>query len=164
MVPVLMSRNAIRHPDALTKQPLSLEQVLGAPSIGAVTSRLECARRADGGAAIIVASSRAFKKPFRRHFFLMCLPNFLFLFFLCLFVQALSMNTAIYVIASPQLLLGVVKHRGPYIHPYLLTSIIRCIPPVSQRPALLIIPRISMSTILIFLACTIVFLFALFAP
>lgn len=58
MVSVLMSRQAVRHPLALTRKPHDLERVLTAPQIGNVTNLLECARRADGGAAIIVASSR----------------------------------------------------------------------------------------------------------
>lgn len=58
MTSVLMSRQAVRHPLALTKKAHSLTDVLGAPAVGLVTSRLECARRADGGAAIVVASSR----------------------------------------------------------------------------------------------------------
>jgi hypothetical protein len=58
MVAVLMSRQAVRHPYALTKKPLSLDYVLSADLVAPVTSRLECARRADGAAAIIVASTR----------------------------------------------------------------------------------------------------------
>ena len=57
MVSVLMSRQAARHPAALTRRSRTLQEVLGAPSIGPATSQLECARRADGGAALIVASS-----------------------------------------------------------------------------------------------------------
>ncbi|CAJ1420588.1 unnamed protein product [Effrenium voratum] len=57
MVSVLMSRQAQRHPLALTKRPHSLEDVLSSRSIAPATNLLECARRADGGAAIIVASS-----------------------------------------------------------------------------------------------------------
>jgi hypothetical protein len=58
MTAVLMSYQACRHPFALTKKPLTLSQVLSSPSIAPCTSLLECARRADGGAAILVASSR----------------------------------------------------------------------------------------------------------
>jgi len=58
MVSVLMSRQASRHPDALTRRPHTLEEVLAAPPIAPSVGLLECARRADGGAAIIVASSR----------------------------------------------------------------------------------------------------------
>jgi acetyl-CoA acetyltransferase len=57
MVSVLMSRQACRHPGALTTRELTLEEVLGSKPIGANTSLLECARRADGAAAVIVASS-----------------------------------------------------------------------------------------------------------
>ncbi|KAL1522495.1 hypothetical protein AB1Y20_017483 [Prymnesium parvum] len=57
MVPVLMSRQALRHPLALTRVPLSLDEVLAAESIAPRTGRLECARRADGGACVIVADS-----------------------------------------------------------------------------------------------------------
>lgn len=57
MVSVLMSRQASRHPLALTKTPHTLEGVLTSKPIAPATTLLECARRADGGAAIIVASS-----------------------------------------------------------------------------------------------------------
>lgn len=58
MCSVLMSRQAIHHPLALTKQARTLDSVLASQAVAPVTSTLECARRADGGAAIIVASSR----------------------------------------------------------------------------------------------------------
>ena len=58
MVSVLMSRQASRHPDALTRTPHTLDEVMGAPQIAPSVGLLECARRADGGAAVIVASSR----------------------------------------------------------------------------------------------------------
>ena len=57
MVSVLMSRQALRHPLAITRNPVTLEQVLSAKPIGPMTGLLECARRADGGASLIVASS-----------------------------------------------------------------------------------------------------------
>eukprot|EP00434_Breviolum_minutum_P025487 symbB.v1.2.022520.t2/scaffold2003.1/size92810/7 len=57
MVSVLMSRQAARHPEALTRKAHTLEEVLTSRSIAPATNLLECARRADGGAAIIVASS-----------------------------------------------------------------------------------------------------------
>lgn len=57
MACVLMSQQASHHPDALTKQPYTLQQVLKAPAVGKVTGLLECARRADGAAAILIASS-----------------------------------------------------------------------------------------------------------
>ncbi len=58
MVSVLMSRAAAGHPDALTRVPRTLAEVLDAPPIAPSVGLLECARRADGGAAVIVASSR----------------------------------------------------------------------------------------------------------
>ena len=58
MVSVLMSRQAVRHPSALTRTPRSLADVLGARAVAPSIGLLECARRADGGAALIVASSR----------------------------------------------------------------------------------------------------------
>lgn len=61
MVSVLMSRQAIRHPNALTKKPSSLHEVLESRAVSSVTNVLECARRADGGACIIVASTRFLK-------------------------------------------------------------------------------------------------------
>ena len=57
MCSVIMSRQASRHPLALTREPRTLSQVLAAPLVAPATGLLECARRADGGAAIIVASS-----------------------------------------------------------------------------------------------------------
>ncbi|CAL1146217.1 unnamed protein product [Cladocopium goreaui] len=57
MVSVLMSRQAARHPNALTRRAHSLDEVLKSRRIAPATNLLECARRADGGAAIIVASS-----------------------------------------------------------------------------------------------------------
>lgn len=57
MVSVLMSRQATRHPQALTRRPHSLGDVLNSRPIATSTNLLECARRADGGAALIVASS-----------------------------------------------------------------------------------------------------------
>jgi len=57
MVSVLMSRQAQRHPIALTQKPHTLEHVLGSKAIAPATNLLECARRADGGAALVVASS-----------------------------------------------------------------------------------------------------------
>lgn len=57
MVSVLMSRQAHRHPMALTRRPHAVDDVLGSRAIAPATRLLECARRADGGAALIVASS-----------------------------------------------------------------------------------------------------------
>ncbi|KAI8593324.1 hypothetical protein HDU89_002604 [Geranomyces variabilis] len=53
----LMSIMASRHPSALTKAPRTIEQIVNARHVAPVTSVLECARRADGGAAILLASS-----------------------------------------------------------------------------------------------------------
>ena len=58
----LMSLMAMRHPFALTKQARSIDDVLNAPQVAPVTSVLECARRADGGACVIIASSRAIER------------------------------------------------------------------------------------------------------
>eukprot|EP01084_Bolivina_argentea_P178609 308706_1 len=59
MIPVLMSYLGIKHPASLmyNKQPHTLDDVLSSPQIAPVTNLLECARRADGGAAVIVAST-----------------------------------------------------------------------------------------------------------
>lgn len=64
---VLMSRLAGRHPNALTRKPHTLESVLASASVAPVTSTLECARRADGGAAIIVASDRFLERIGHSH-------------------------------------------------------------------------------------------------
>ncbi|KND01547.1 uncharacterized protein SPPG_03348 [Spizellomyces punctatus DAOM BR117] len=53
----LMSIMASRHPSALTHTPRTITEILSARHVAPVTSVLECARRADGGAAIILASS-----------------------------------------------------------------------------------------------------------
>lgn len=58
MVSVLMSRQAQHHPAALTRHPHTLAQVLAAPPVAPVTGILECARRSDGGAAVLLASTR----------------------------------------------------------------------------------------------------------
>lgn len=57
MCSVLMSRQASRHPAALCRAPYSLEDVLASREIAPVTTLLECARRADGGAAVVVAAT-----------------------------------------------------------------------------------------------------------
>jgi acetyl-CoA acetyltransferase len=62
MVSVLMSKQASTHPEALTKSTHTLEAVLTAPPIAPSVGLLECARRADGGASIIVCSSRFLEK------------------------------------------------------------------------------------------------------
>lgn len=57
MVPVIMSHMAARHPNAMCRQPLTLDEVLKSPPIGKNTNLLECARRADGAAAVIVSAA-----------------------------------------------------------------------------------------------------------
>ncbi len=52
-----MSIMATQHPLALTKEPRTIEQVLASPAVASVTALLECARRADGGAALLIASA-----------------------------------------------------------------------------------------------------------
>ncbi|KAJ3067527.1 hypothetical protein HDU98_009245 [Podochytrium sp. JEL0797] len=54
----LMSIMASRHPLALTRAPRTIQDVLDSPHVAPVTSVLECARRADGGAALLIASTR----------------------------------------------------------------------------------------------------------
>jgi acetyl-CoA acetyltransferase len=54
---VLMSHQAARHPLALARAPRTLEEVLASPRIAPVTTLLECARRADGGAAVVLAAA-----------------------------------------------------------------------------------------------------------
>jgi acetyl-CoA acetyltransferase len=66
MVPVLMSAMATRHPDALCREPYSLEEVLNSRQIAPVTGLLECARRSDGAVALIVSSERHYKRNFGR--------------------------------------------------------------------------------------------------
>lgn len=58
MVPVIMSHFAARHPGALCQKPYTLQEVLDSPPVAPVTNLLECARRADGAAAIILSSSK----------------------------------------------------------------------------------------------------------
>jgi len=62
MVSVLMSRQAVRHPYAMTKSAHTLHNILESKKIASVTNLLECARRADGGAAFIVASSNFIRR------------------------------------------------------------------------------------------------------
>ena len=59
MVPVLMSYHGVKHPLSImyNRQPHSLQDVLQSKQICPMTNLLECARRADGAAAIIVAST-----------------------------------------------------------------------------------------------------------
>jgi len=59
MVPVLMSQYAVKHPASLMygKQPHTLDDILSSKRVCPITNLLECARRADGAAAVIVAST-----------------------------------------------------------------------------------------------------------
>lgn len=60
MVPVLMSRQALRHPAAMNQKELTVEKVLSSKQVASVTNVLECARPADGaGALILVAENLA---------------------------------------------------------------------------------------------------------
>jgi hypothetical protein len=47
---------ASKHPNTISRQALSAEEVLASGNVALVTTRLECARRADGAAALIVVS------------------------------------------------------------------------------------------------------------
>ena len=62
MVSVLMSHQASRHPRALNRRVYSLEEVLASRPVAPATNLLETARRADGAACVIVASSRFMEK------------------------------------------------------------------------------------------------------
>ncbi|KAG5504547.1 hypothetical protein JIQ42_06382 [Leishmania sp. Namibia] len=64
MVPVLMSAMSSRHPDAMCKRRYSLEDVLRARQIAPVTNLPECARRADGAVAIVLAREDHYKQHF----------------------------------------------------------------------------------------------------
>jgi acetyl-CoA acetyltransferase len=64
MVPVLMSHMSSKHPDALCQTPYTLSQVLESKQVAPVTNILECARRADGAAAIILSSEKHYKRTF----------------------------------------------------------------------------------------------------
>ncbi len=61
-VSVLMSHQASRHPDAYGEKRHTLDEVLNSPQITPQINLLECARRMDGAAAVIVASSRFLEK------------------------------------------------------------------------------------------------------
>jgi acetyl-CoA acetyltransferase len=62
MIPVIESHLAVKHPMAMCKKPLTLEEVLNSPKIGKVTNLLECARRADGAACIILSNASWYKR------------------------------------------------------------------------------------------------------
>ncbi|KAL7702979.1 nonspecific lipid-transfer protein [Lotmaria passim] len=55
MVPVIMSSMSSRHPDAMCKRRYTLDDVLHARRIAPVTNLPECARRADGAVALVLA-------------------------------------------------------------------------------------------------------------
>ena len=58
MVPVLMSRQSAKHPGAINRKELTLEDILNSKKIASVTNLLECARLADGAGAVIVTSEK----------------------------------------------------------------------------------------------------------
>lgn len=58
MVPVLMSYNAVKHPEAMCRRPTTLEEVMTSRPIAPATNLLECARRADGAAVVIVSTEQ----------------------------------------------------------------------------------------------------------
>ena len=60
MVSVLHSYLASKHPDAMCRKPITLGDVLKSPMIAPVTNLLECARRADGAASIIISSHKSY--------------------------------------------------------------------------------------------------------
>ena len=64
MVPCLMSAQGARHPDSVTYEHphLSVQDVLASPRIASITNLFECARRTDGGGAILLASERWMEK------------------------------------------------------------------------------------------------------
>lgn len=62
MVAVLMSRQAMRHPRALTRREYTLEEVMTSQPIAPHINLLECARRADGGAALVLASANLLRR------------------------------------------------------------------------------------------------------
>lgn len=64
MVPVLMSAMASRHPDAMCRKPVTLEQVLNARPIAPVTTLMECARRADGAVTLLLSEESHYKSRF----------------------------------------------------------------------------------------------------
>lgn len=64
MVPTVLSHYAARHPDAMCEAPYSLDDVLNSRPVAPVTTLRECARRADGGAAVVLASERHVRRTF----------------------------------------------------------------------------------------------------
>lgn len=66
MVPVLMSRQGVHHPDSMISQKgqkaYTVDEVLSSRNIAPVTNLLECARRSDGAISLIVVSEKFVKK------------------------------------------------------------------------------------------------------
>lgn len=62
MASSILSKNALKHPSAITKSAYSLQDILDSKQIGKVTTILETARRIDGGITILVASNEFAKK------------------------------------------------------------------------------------------------------
>lgn len=62
MVSVLMSINAVNHPNALSKKVRNLSEVLNSQRVSTMTGLYECAHRSDGAAAILVASENYLKE------------------------------------------------------------------------------------------------------
>ena len=61
MVPVLMSRQGIRHPQAMNHKEFTLDEVVNSKRVSDISTMLECARPADGGGAIIVTDAERVK-------------------------------------------------------------------------------------------------------
>lgn len=61
-VSVLMSQHASHNPKAMSKKALTNKEILQSPKIGKFTTLRECARRADGAAAILIASDEFVQK------------------------------------------------------------------------------------------------------
>lgn len=61
MVPVIMSSMSARHSDAICKKPYTLDDILHARQIAPVTNLPECARRADGAVALVLARDDYYK-------------------------------------------------------------------------------------------------------
>lgn len=64
MVPVLMSKMAERHPEAMCQKAYTLDEVLHSRCVAPVTNLLECARRADGAVALIVSGEAHYAEHF----------------------------------------------------------------------------------------------------
>jgi acetyl-CoA acetyltransferase len=66
MVPILMSRQGVHHPDSMIsqrgQQPYTLKDILDSKNVAPVTNILECARRCDGAVSLIVVSEEIVRK------------------------------------------------------------------------------------------------------